>query len=77
MASVAVRPRRCSPAPTRGAPDYFEQLSFWRNPIGRASPSYFQCSSCPARATGGQSTVSYLGGIKAIQYYVAGSLPMA
>jgi len=38
---------------------------------------YFSALLVLLGATGGQSTVSYLGGIKAIQYYVAGSLPMA
>ena len=74
MASVAV--------PTRGGARqlrlvvhqiYFEQLSFWRNPIGAGFTVVFSVLFLVLLgATGGQSTVSYLGGIKAIQYYVAG-----
>jgi ABC-2 type transport system permease protein len=50
----------------------FEQLSFWRNPIGAGFTIVFSVLFLVLLgASGGTSRVSYLGGTKLIQYYVA------
>jgi ABC-2 type transport system permease protein len=51
----------------------FEQLSFWRNPIGAGFTVVFSVLFLVLLgASGGTSRVADLGGIKLIQYYVAG-----
>jgi ABC-2 type transport system permease protein len=51
----------------------FEQLSFWRNPVGAGFTVVFSVLFLVLLgASGGTSRVSFLDGIKLIQYYVAG-----
>ena len=52
---------------------YYEQLSFWLNPIGAIFTVGFAVVFLVLLgATGGGSRVTYLGNIRAIQYYVPG-----
>ncbi len=50
----------------------YEQLSFWRNPLAAGFTVAFSVIFLVLLGGGDKSTVGYLGGVKLIQYYVAG-----
>jgi ABC-2 type transport system permease protein len=51
----------------------YEQLTFWRNPVGAGFTVVFSVLFLVLLgASGGASRVSFLGNVKLIQYYVAG-----
>jgi ABC-2 type transport system permease protein len=71
------RRRRRSPSPRDlrlvGLQVYYEQLSFWKNPFGAFFTLGFSVIFLVLLASsGGTSRISFLGGLKEIQYYVPG-----